>query len=83
MSDYQDPQFSDDDLEPKESMDESLQLLADQLNETPRRKSSFSFLMSWFFGNKDVLTGLLNFLLWGYSRFLCYTWSVSRFQHDY
>lgn len=65
MNNNQDPQFSDDDQEPKTSFKDALQRLADLLNETPRRKSSFSFLMSWFFGNKDVLTGLLNFFLWG------------------
>lgn len=69
MSENQDQQFSNDGQEPQTSFKEGLQRLADQLNETPRRKSSFLFLMSWFFGNKDVLTGLLNFLLWGVPAF--------------
>lgn len=65
MSDNQDPQFLDDDLEPIESMEECLQSLADQLNETPRRKSSLSFLTSWFFGNRDVLAVFLNVAFFG------------------
>ena len=44
------------------SLEESLQRLANQLNETPRRKVSLAFLYSWFFGNKDVLIGLLCFV---------------------
>ena len=69
MNENQDPHFSNNVQEPEMSFNDALQQLADQLNETPRRKSSFSFLMSWFFGNKDVLTGLLNFILWGVPAF--------------
>ncbi len=65
MSENQDQDFSNDNQEPKMSFKDALQRLADQLNETPRRKSSISFLNSWFFGNKDVLTGLGNAALFG------------------
>ena len=66
MSDNnQEHQSSDDNQEPKTSFKDALQLLADQLNETPRRKSSFSFLMSWFFGYKDVLVAILNAAFFG------------------
>ena len=65
MNENQDQQFTDDDQQPELTMTESLQLLADLLNETPRRKTSLSFFISWFFGNRGVLTGLLNFVFWG------------------
>ena len=65
MSNNQDPQLPNDDKKPKMSFKDALERLADQLNETPRRKSSLSFLMSWFFGNKDVLTGLGNAAMFG------------------
>ena len=61
----QTPQQSDDDQQPELSLTDRLQLLADLLNESPRRKTSWSFFISWFFGNRGVLTGLLNFFLWG------------------
>lgn len=65
MSENQEPQFSNDDQEPKMSFKDALQRLADQLNETPRRKSSMSFLNSWFFGNKDVSAALGNAAFFG------------------
>ena len=65
MNDNQDPQFSNNDQAPETSFKDAIQLLADQLNETPRRKSSISFLNSWFFGYKDVLVSLLNAAFFG------------------
>ena len=69
MNDNQNPQFTDDAPEPEMSLKDALQRLADQLNETPRRKVSLSFLNSWFFGNRDVLGALLNLVFFGFPIF--------------
>lgn len=58
-------QFSDDNQEPRMSLNDALERLADQLNETPRRKVSLSFLNTWLFGSKDVLLALLNAAFFG------------------
>ena len=65
MSENQDPQFSNDAPEPDMSFKDALQLVADQLNEAPRRKLSLSFLNFWFLGHKDVLVALLNAAFFG------------------
>lgn len=60
MDSNQEQELSNEYLSQESPLKERLQLLADMLNETPRRKSSLSFLTSWFFGNRGVLVGLLN-----------------------
>lgn len=69
MNDNQDPHFSNYYQPTELPLRESLQRLADQLNETPRRKVSLSFLNSWFFGNRDVLGALLNTVFFGFPVF--------------
>lgn len=57
--------LSNDQRQSELSLKESLQQLADQLNETPHRKISLSFLYSWIFGTPDVIAGFFNFAFWG------------------
>lgn len=65
MDSNQEQELSNEYMRQESPLKERLEQLADLLNETPRRKSSFSFLTSWFFGNRGVLCGLLNVLFFG------------------
>lgn len=65
MDNNQNLQQSNEDYQPEASLKDRLQILADQLNETPRRKMSLFFLGSWFLGYKDVLAALLNAVFFG------------------
>lgn len=69
MNNNQEQELSNKYMRQESPMKEVLVSLTDQLNETPRRKSSLSFLTSWFFGNRGVLVGLLNIVFFGVPSF--------------